>query len=160
MWNTLIITPLSSTLHYLVSATGDIGVSIILFTIIIKTLLLPLNISANRTTKNIKKIQPEIEKLKIKHKGDNKTLGLELSKLYKEKQIKPFSGILLKCPTAPPNCTVKFSFKIYNNRFFALKTPSNHVATLKPKVMGLACCIKVRPIIIVFRWFFIKKRTS
>lgn len=94
MWNTIIINPLTQTLHYFITLTNDIGAAIILFTIVIKTLLLPLNISANRTSKNIKKIQPHIEKLKEKHKGNTRDLGLELSKLYKENNIKPFSGIL------------------------------------------------------------------
>ncbi len=94
MWNKLIINPLYNTLHFFITYTHDIGISIVLFTIFIKTLLLPLNISANKTSKNIKKIQPEIENLKKKYKGDNRTLGLELSKLYKENNIKPLSGIL------------------------------------------------------------------
>lgn len=94
MWNTIIINPLTTTLHTLFTFTGDIGLAIIAFTILVKTILLPLNISSNRTSNNLKKIQPHIEKLKTKHKGDNRTLGLELSKLYKEHQIKPLSGIL------------------------------------------------------------------
>lgn len=94
MWNTIIISPLTTTLYTLLSWVGDIGIAIVLFTIIIKTLLLPINISANRTTKNIKRIQPHIEKLKVKHKGDTRALGMELSKLYKEHKVKPLSGIL------------------------------------------------------------------
>jgi YidC/Oxa1 family membrane protein insertase len=94
MWNKIIINPLYNTLQFFINYTHDIGVAIVLFTIVIKTLLLPLNISASKTTKNIKKIQPEIEKLKIKHKGSPRDLGLELSKLYKENKIKPLSGIL------------------------------------------------------------------
>lgn len=94
MWHTIIINPLTITLHTLLGWTGDIGIAIILFTIVVKTLLLPINISANRTTKNIKKIQPHIEKLKVKHKGNNRALGLELSKLYKEHNVKPLSGVL------------------------------------------------------------------
>ncbi len=94
MWNTLIIHPLTTILHTLFTFTGDIGLAIIFFTILIKTVLLPINISANRATKNMKKIQPHLEELKKKHKGDHRTLGMEMSKLYKEHNIKPFSGIL------------------------------------------------------------------
>ena len=94
MWNTIIINPLLSTLHNLLAFSGDIGLAIVLMTIFIKTLLLPLNISASRTQKNIKKIQPKIEELKEKHKNDLKTHGIELQKLYKEHQIKPFSSLL------------------------------------------------------------------
>ncbi len=94
MWNKIIISPLYNSLQFFINYTHDIGISIVLFTIAIKTLLLPLNISANKTTKNIKKIQPEIDKLKTKHKNSPRDLGVELSKMYKENQIKPFSGIL------------------------------------------------------------------
>jgi YidC/Oxa1 family membrane protein insertase len=94
MWNTIIITPLLTTLHTLLNFSGDIGVAIVLMTVLIKTLLLPLNISSSRTQKNIKKIQPEVDKLKEKHKNDLKTHGIELQKLYKEHQIKPFSSLL------------------------------------------------------------------
>lgn len=94
MWNKIIISPLYNSLQFFINYTHDIGIAIVLFTIAIKTLLLPLNISANKTTKNIKKIQPAIDKLKIKHKNSPRDLGVELSKMYKENQIKPFSGIL------------------------------------------------------------------
>lgn len=94
MWNTLIINPLLSTLHTLLNFSGDIGVAIVLMTVLIKTLLLPLNISSSRTQKNIKKIQSKVDDLKEKHKGDLKTHGIELQKLYKEHQIKPFSSLL------------------------------------------------------------------
>lgn len=94
MWNKIIISPLYNSLQFFINYTHDIGIAIVLFTIAVKTLLLPLNISANKTTKNIKKIQPEIDKLKIKHKNSPRDLGVELSKMYKENQIKPFSGIL------------------------------------------------------------------
>jgi YidC/Oxa1 family membrane protein insertase len=94
MWNKIIINPLYNTLQFFIAYTHDIGISIILFTIVIKTLLLPLNISASKTSKNIKKIQPHIDKLKTKHKNSPREMGLELSKLYKEHKIKPLSGIL------------------------------------------------------------------
>lgn len=94
MWNTIIISPLSSTLHFFFSAAGDIGVAIILFTIFIKILLFPLNISAAKTSKGMKFVQPHVDKLREKHKGSPQVLGAELSKLYKENNIKPFAGIL------------------------------------------------------------------
>ena len=94
MWNTIIITPLLNTLHTLLAFSGDIGIAIVLMTVLIKTLLLPLNISSSRTQKNIKKIQYKVDDLKEKHKDDLKTHGIELQKLYKEHKIKPFSSLL------------------------------------------------------------------
>lgn len=94
MWNTLVITPLSTLLQFFLTHTGDIGLAIICFTLVIKIILFYFNISSYRTSKNIKKIQPEINKIKEKHKNDIRTQGLEMSKLYKDNQIKPFASLL------------------------------------------------------------------
>lgn len=94
MWNTLIITPLSSVLHFFLTHFGDVGLAIVFFTIFIKILLFPLNLSAAKTTKGMKLVQKEVEKLREKHKSSPQELGRELSKLYKDNGIKPFSSIL------------------------------------------------------------------
>lgn len=121
MWQTYIISPLTDLLHTLLSFSGDIGLAIILFTLIIKTVLLPINISATRTTKNLRKIQKEIENLKNKHKGDNLKLGTELNKLYKENNIKPFSsflGIFIQIPVL---------FALYSILLKEVKTGIDHI---------------------------------
>lgn len=94
MWNTIIINPLSNTLHFFYGYFGDIGLAIIFLTILIKVVLFPLNISAARTSKGMKLVQSDVEKLKEKHKKEPQVLGLALNKLYKENNIKPFAGIL------------------------------------------------------------------
>lgn len=94
MWNTIIITPLSSLLHVFLVSTGDIGLAIIGFTVFVKVLLFPLNISAAKTSRGMKLVQGEVDKLREKHKGAPQILGAELSKLYKENNIKPFAGVL------------------------------------------------------------------
>lgn len=94
MWNTIIINPLSTLLHFFTDLTGDIGVGIVLFTIVVKLGLFYFNFSSNRTAKNIKKIQPHIEEINKKHKNNNMEKGIALSKVYKENKINPFSSIL------------------------------------------------------------------
>jgi len=134
MWNTIIIEPLLNTLHVLLSFSGDIGLAIVLMTILVKTILLPLNISSSRTQKNLKKIQHHIDALKEKHKNDLRTQGLELQKLYKENKIKPFSSllnliiqipiliglyqILLKEVTLVDDKTTYFNIDITANNYF------------------------------------------
>ena len=101
MWNTLIINPLSNTLQYFYIITGSIGMSIIILTLIIRLILVPLQISATRTSKNMKKVQPELNKLKEKYKNNPREMMKEMSKLYKENKIKPFSsllGLLIQLP--------------------------------------------------------------
>lgn len=101
MWQNLIINPLTNTLHFIHSHVGDLGFSIILLTVIIRVVLLPINFSAHKTGKNIRKIHPQIEEIKKKHKENPRDLALEMQKLYKENQIKPFSsifGLLIQIP--------------------------------------------------------------
>lgn len=94
MWNTIIITPLATLLHFFFVSTGDIGLAIVTFTVFVKILLFPLNISAAKTSKGMKLVQVHVDKLREKHKGSPQILGAELSKLYKENNIKPFAGVL------------------------------------------------------------------
>ena len=94
MWNTLIIDPITWLLHFLYNISGSLAIAIILLTIIIRLILVPLQISANRTGKNMKKIQPELDSIKNKHKSDPKAMMREMNKLYKENKIKPFSSLL------------------------------------------------------------------
>lgn len=94
MWNTIIINPLATTLHFFYASVGDIGISIVLFTVFVKILLFPLNISAAKTSKGMKLVQGQVDKLRDKHKSNPQVLGAELSKLYKDNNIKPFAGIL------------------------------------------------------------------
>jgi YidC/Oxa1 family membrane protein insertase len=94
MWQTIIINPLTAILHFFLNFSGDIGIAIVLFTVVIKFVLLPLNIQAAKTSKNLRKIQDDINKLKEKHKKDTRALGADLSKLYKDNDIRPLSGIL------------------------------------------------------------------
>lgn len=70
------------------------GLSIILFTFIIRLILLPLNIKQMRSTKRMNEVQPEIKKLQTKYKNDPTKQNEELMKLYKEKGINPMGGCL------------------------------------------------------------------
>jgi len=73
---------------------NDLGVAIILLTLIIRLLLYPLSKKAIKSQKDLQVIQPEIEKIKEKYKDDKEKMGPELMSLYKEKNINPFSSCL------------------------------------------------------------------
>ncbi|MCX7622688.1 MAG: YidC/Oxa1 family membrane protein insertase [Thermomicrobium sp.] len=74
--------------------TGSAGVAIILFTILIKTLLLPLTIKSVRSTKAMQELQPKIRELQKKYGQDRQRLSQEMMKLYQEHGINPMSGCL------------------------------------------------------------------
>lgn len=73
----------------------DAGVLIIIFTIIVKLILFPLSKKAVRTQATMKLVEPELKAIKEKFKDDKQAQALETMKLYKERQINPFSSIFL-----------------------------------------------------------------
>lgn len=70
------------------------GFTIILFTAIIKVLLLPLNIKQTKSQAKIQEIQPQMQEIQKKYKNDPAKAQQELSKLYKEAGANPLSGCL------------------------------------------------------------------
>jgi YidC/Oxa1 family membrane protein insertase len=73
----------------------DVGIAVIIFTIIIRLILFPLSKSALLTQVRMKEIEPEANKLKAQYANDKQTQALKLMELYKERKVKPFSSILL-----------------------------------------------------------------
>ena len=91
--------------HYIVMALGWIiktiydlvqnyGVAIILFTIVMKLLLLPLNIKSQKAMKKQQKIQPILVELQKKYANDQQKLQQETMKLYKENNVSMMGGCL------------------------------------------------------------------
>ncbi|MBU6388782.1 membrane protein insertase YidC [Patescibacteria group bacterium] len=73
---------------------GDVGVAVILLTLLIRLILLPFSLSAARTQRAMKILEPKIKELKEKHKGDKEKEALETLALYREAEVNPFASIL------------------------------------------------------------------
>ncbi|HEV2124811.1 MAG TPA: membrane protein insertase YidC [Chloroflexota bacterium] len=102
IWNLVLVHPLESGLRFLAVTLGlGAGAAIILFTIIVKLLLLPLTIQQLRSQKAMQRLQPEIKALQKKHANDKEKLSVETMALYKEYGVNPAAGcfpILLQMP--------------------------------------------------------------
>lgn len=70
------------------------GISIIIFTIFMKVLLLPLNIKQTKSMKDMQRLQPELQKLNKKYKNNKEKLNEETLKLYKTFKVNPAGGCL------------------------------------------------------------------
>jgi len=81
-------------LSYIYSAVGDLGVTIIVFTLIMRFVLLPLTLPSLKSQKQIQAIQPELAVLKKKHGKDQKAFQAAQLELYKKYNINPLSGCL------------------------------------------------------------------
>lgn len=80
-------------LTQLYGVTGSLAVTIIIFTIGIRSILLPLSIKSLRAAQKMKELQPEIKKLKKKHK-DAKKLQQKQMELYQKYNVNPLAGCL------------------------------------------------------------------
>lgn len=77
------------------------GLSIIIFTIITKLILLPLNIKQVKSTEAINKIKPEYDKIMEKYKNNKEKQAEEITKLYADNKISPMGGCLLAIVQIP-----------------------------------------------------------
>ena len=95
-FHTYLYVPIYNLLIFLISVVpgADIGVAIILATLIVKILLLPLSLSAAHTQKAMKAIDPELKAIREKYKDDKEKQAREMFALYAKYGIKPFSSVL------------------------------------------------------------------
>lgn len=70
------------------------GVTIIVFTIIMRVLLLPLSLKQTKSTVKMSAIQPEVKKVQEKYKKDPQKAQQEVMKIYKENNVSPMGGCL------------------------------------------------------------------
>lgn len=80
---------------------GNWGVAIILLTIIIKLLFFRLSATAYRSMAKMRKVAPEMKRIKEKHKDDRQKQSQAMMKLYQKEKINPIGGCLPMVIQAP-----------------------------------------------------------
>jgi YidC/Oxa1 family membrane protein insertase len=81
-------------LDSLATLFSSAGLAIIAFTIIVKTLMLPLTVQALRSSKAMQELQPKIKDLQKKHGSDRQRLSQETMALYQQHRVNPMAGCL------------------------------------------------------------------
>lgn len=81
-------------LNFLYELIGNYGVAIIIFSILVKVIMLPLTIKQQKTMKKSAKIQEEMKQIQFKYKNDPEKMNQEVMALYKREDMSPFSGCL------------------------------------------------------------------
>ena len=81
-------------LKLLYNIVGNYGWAIILFSVLVKVLMIPLSIKQQRTMKKNEKIQGELKQIQFKYKNEPEKLNQEMMDLYKREGMSPFSGCL------------------------------------------------------------------
>lgn len=79
-------------LNFLYEIIGNYGFAIILFSVLIKIIMLPISINQQKTMKKSQKINDEMKQIQFKYKNDPEKLNQEVMALYKREKLSPFSG--------------------------------------------------------------------
>ncbi|MFA6307542.1 MAG: YidC/Oxa1 family membrane protein insertase [Patescibacteria group bacterium] len=116
IFTTIFYDPIFNLLVYIYNIVPghDIGIAIIILTLLIKLLLYIPSKKSIKSQKELATLQPEIEELKQKYKDDKDKMGPELMALYKKKGVNPFSSCL------PMLIQLPFLFAIYRVFFNGL----------------------------------------
>ncbi len=114
---------------------SDVGVAIILLTIFIRLILLPFSLSAARTQRAMKILEPKIKELNEKHKGDKEKEALETLALYREARVNPFASILTVFIQIPVLLALYFVFRY--EPFTTIDTIRLYAGTPVPHAVSL-----------------------
>ncbi|HEY3777421.1 MAG TPA: membrane protein insertase YidC [Rhizomicrobium sp.] len=93
-WFIFLTKPIFWLLDFFYGFIGNFGVAIILLTITIKLLFFPLADTSYRSMSRMKKLQPEIERLRERFADDKMRQQQEMMALYKREKVNPVSGCL------------------------------------------------------------------
>lgn len=93
-FTTIIYQPIFNAFVGLYDLVGDVGIAILLLTVIFQLILYPLNSKSIKAQKALADMQPKLDKLKTEYKADQQKLAAETMKLYKEHKINPLGSCL------------------------------------------------------------------
>ncbi len=106
-------------LFHIYNLVQNYGIAIILFTILVKCCMLPLNLKQTRSMRETQALQPELKNLQKKYKNNPEKLNQETMKLYKLYNVNPMAGCLPLLVQLP----------IIYGLFGALRNPAQWVFT-------------------------------
>ena len=89
-----IITPLRWIIDLLYSWVGSYSIAIILFTLVVKLILLPLDIKQRHSMRKMQLIQPKVDEINKKYEKDPEKRSAKTMELYKKEKCNPMSGCL------------------------------------------------------------------
>lgn len=91
-WFRALARPFYWALKWFYDLTGNWGIAIFLLTLALKIVTFPLANKSYHAMAKMKKLQPEMEKLKERHKDDQQGMAMAMMKLYRDNKVNPLSG--------------------------------------------------------------------
>ncbi len=93
-WFAFLTKPISYAINWFYNIVGNFGVAIIAFTILMRLILFPLAHQSFKSMAKMKKLQPEMQRLKETYPDDRQKMQQELMALYKKEGANPVAGCL------------------------------------------------------------------
>jgi YidC/Oxa1 family membrane protein insertase len=93
-WLYFLTKPIFWVLDHIYGIVGNFGISILILTLIVKTLFFPLANKSYRAMNKMKKLAPEMTKLRERFPDDKQRMNAELMALYKREKVNPAAGCL------------------------------------------------------------------
>ena len=93
-WFSFLTKPISYAINWFYSYVGNFGLAIIAFTILMRLILFPLANTSFKSMAKMKKLQPDMQRLKETYPDDRQKMQQELMALYKKEGANPIAGCL------------------------------------------------------------------
>ncbi|MEM8947821.1 MAG: membrane protein insertase YidC [Pseudomonadota bacterium] len=93
-WFYWLTKPIFYFLHFAYGIVGNYGVAILLLTLLVKILFVPLANKSYRAMSQMKKLQPEMTRIREQAGDDKMRMQKEMMELYKKEKVNPMSGCL------------------------------------------------------------------
>lgn len=85
---------LKDILEFIVRFVGNYGWAVVLFTLLIRLVVLPLDIKSKKAMRRVTLLQPKMEALQKKYANDKDKLNQKMSELYRKEKVNPMSSCL------------------------------------------------------------------
>jgi len=114
LFDTFIYEPMYNALAFLVAVIpgGDVGVAIILLTVLIKFALFPLSLAAVRTQALMREVDPELKRIRKEFENNKEELARRTMALLKEKRVNPLASVFLILIQIPIILGLYFVFRL------------------------------------------------
>lgn len=90
-----------SILDFISSAVGSHGLAVILFTLLIRLVLVPFDFKSRKSMRRMEKVNPQLQALQKKYANDKEKLQKKQAELYKKEKINPLGSCLPMLLTLP-----------------------------------------------------------
>ena len=123
-------------MYFIYNTVGihNYALSLVLFTVVYKMILLPLSMKQIKSTQKMQEIQPELARLQERYKNDKEKLNEETMKFYQEKGYNPASGCL----------PLLIQMPIIIALFYVIRMPMSYMLDIPAKAVGEMVIVSVQ----------------